>query len=118
MLAALVQRAIAYYRDFVRPAKRFRDPTPEEKAALADLADALEAAPAEADAAALQDIVFEAGKRHVPKERLRDWFGCLYQVLLGQQEGPRFGGFVALYGVAETVALIRSTLARARPGAA
>ncbi len=118
MLATLVQRAIAYYRDFVRPAKRFRDPTPEEEAALADLADALEAAPADADAAALQDIVFEAGKRHVPKERLRDWFGCLYQVLLGQQDGPRFGGFVALYGVAETVALIRSTLARARPGAA
>jgi len=118
MLATLVQRAIAYYRDFVRPTKRFRDPTPAEAAALADLADALEAAPADADAAALQDIVFEAGKRHVPKERLRDWFGCLYQVLLGQQEGPRFGGFIALYGVAETVALIRSTLARARPGAA
>ena len=118
MLATLVQRALAYYRDFVRPAKRFRDPTPEEAAALAELADTLEAAPPEADAAALQDIVFEAGKRHVPKERLRDWFGCLYQVLLGQQEGPRFGGFIALYGVAETVALIRSTLARARPGAA
>jgi lysyl-tRNA synthetase class 1 len=118
LLATLVQRAIAYYRDFVRPAKRFRDPTPEEAAALADLADALAAAPADADAVMLQDIVYEAGKRHVPKERLRDWFGCLYQVLLGQQEGPRFGGFVALYGVAETVALIRSTLARVRPGAA
>ncbi|WP_337877168.1 lysine--tRNA ligase [Elioraea sp.] len=118
LLAVLVDRAVAYYRNFVRPSKRFRDPTPEEAAALADLADALEAAPADADAAALQDIVFEAGKRHVPKERLRDWFGCLYQVLLGQQEGPRFGGFVALYGVAETVALIRGTLARARPGAA
>jgi lysyl-tRNA synthetase class 1 len=41
---------------------------------------------------------------------LRAWFACLYQVLLGQQEGPRFGGFIALYGVAETVALIEAAL--------
>jgi lysyl-tRNA synthetase class 1 len=118
MLAVLVERAVAYYRDFVRPAKRFRDPDATEAAALADLAELLAAMPPGADASALQDAVFEAGKRHYPKERLRDWFGALYQVLLGQEEGPRFGGFVALYGVAETVALIRGALARARPGAA
>jgi lysyl-tRNA synthetase class 1 len=41
---------------------------------------------------------------------LKDWFGCLYQVLLGQQEGPRFGGFVALYGIRESVALIEAAL--------
>ncbi len=118
LLAVLVERAVAYYRDFVGPAKRFRDPDATEAAALADLAALLSAMPQGADAAALQDVVFEAGKRHYPKERLRDWFGALYQVLLGQQEGPRFGGFVALYGVAETVTLIRGALARARPGAA
>jgi lysyl-tRNA synthetase, class I len=55
--------------------------------------------------------VFEVGKRH-PFPDLRSWFGSLYQVLLGQQEGPRFGGFVALYGIPETIALIRSALAR------
>ena len=43
---------------------------------------------------------------------LRDWFGCLYQVLLGQQEGPRFGGFVALYGIPGTIGLIETALAR------
>jgi lysyl-tRNA synthetase class 1 len=121
MLGVLVARAVAYYRDFVRPTKQFRDATEIEAAALADLADLLAAMPEGADAAALQDVVFEAGKRHYPKEKLRDWFGALYQVLLGQQEGPRFGGFVALYGVAETVALIRGALARAilpHPGAA
>jgi lysyl-tRNA synthetase class 1 len=48
---------------------------------------------------------------------LRDWFGCLYQVLLGQQEGPRFGQFVALYGVGETIALIEQALARAADAA-
>ena len=60
----------------------------------------------------IQNAVFEGGKRHACKE-LRAWFGCLYQVLLGQQEGPRFGGFVALYGIPETVALIQAALARA-----
>jgi lysyl-tRNA synthetase class 1 len=53
--------------------------------------------------------VYAVGKRH-PFPALKNWFECLYQVLLGQQEGPRFGGFVALYGVAETVALIRRAL--------
>ena len=56
-----------------------------------------------------QTAVYEVGKRH-PFKALKDWFGCLYQVLLGQQEGPRFGGFVALYGVQETVLLIETAL--------
>ena len=59
----------------------------------------------------IQNIVFEIGKRHAFPE-LRAWFGCLYQVLLGQAEGPRFGGFVALYGINETIALIEAALAR------
>jgi lysyl-tRNA synthetase class 1 len=64
-----------------------------------------------ATAETIQDAVFEVGKRH-PFPALRDWFACLYQVLLGQPEGPRFGGFVALYGVAETISLIEAALAR------
>ena len=121
-LDGLVGHAIAYYRDFVRPTKQYRAPSPQERAALEDLAAVLEehwifhAATApdrldpEALAKAIQDDVYEVGKRH-PLPDLKAWFGCLYQVLLGQAEGPRFGGFVALYGVAETVALIRSRLA-------
>ena len=56
-------------------------------------------------------MLYEIGKRH-PFPELRAWFGCLYQVLLGQQEGPRFGHFVEIYGVAETIALIDGALAR------
>jgi lysyl-tRNA synthetase class 1 len=111
LLARLVDHAIAYYRDFVRPAKRFRQPDATERAALEDLAETLAALPADAPAEAIQNAVFEVGKRH-PFAELRSWFACLYQVLLGQQEGPRFGGFVALYGIQETIALIRSALAR------
>jgi len=105
----LVGYAVAYYRDFVRPAKQYRDPTPLEHAALEDLADMLEALDPGTTAEVVQDTVYEVGKRHEFPE-LKAWFGCLYQVLLGQTEGPRFGGFVALYGVPETIALIRGRL--------
>ncbi len=111
LLARLTDHAVAYYRDFVRPDKRYRDPDPMERAALQDLATALETLPRDASAETIQHAVFEVGKQH-PFANLRTFFGCLYQVLLGQQEGPRFGGFVALYGIPETIALIRSALAR------
>ncbi len=110
-LARLVEYALAYYRDFVRPAKRFRAPTAIEAAALRDLAEVLRALPPDTESEAIQNAIYEVGKRH-PFPQLRDWFGCLYQVLLGQQEGPRFGQFVALYGVRETIALIDQALAR------
>ena len=110
LLDRLVDHAIAYYRDFVRPEKRYRQPSDMERAALEDLAATLGALP-DNSAETIQNAVFEVGKRH-PFPDLRTWFGCLYQVLLGQQEGPRFGGFVALYGIPETIALIQSALAR------
>ena len=112
----LVGHAIAYYRDFVRPAKRYRDATPVERAALADLADVLRALPPDASAEAIQDELYAVGKRH-PFPDLKSWFACLYQVLLGQAEGPRFGGFVALYGIPETTALIDAALRRAASAA-
>ncbi len=113
---ALVGHAIAYYRDIVRPQKRYRAPTELERAALEDLADSLRALPPGTGAEAIQDVVYEVGKRH-PFPDLKSWFACLYQVLLGQQEGPRFGGFIALYGIAETVTLIEDKLARAADAA-
>ena len=110
-LAGLVGYALNYFRDFVAPRKAFREPDANERAALMDLADVLARLPAETPAEDIQNHIYEVGKRHSFGE-LRAWFGCLYQVLLGQQEGPRFGQFVALYGLAETVALIRAALAR------
>ncbi len=109
-LARLVDHAVLYFRDFVRPRKRFRAPDATERAALSDLAATLRALDPATPAEAIQDEVYAVGKRH-PFPSLKSWFGCLYQVLLGQEEGPRFGGFVALYGVAETVALIERQLA-------
>ena len=117
LLARLVDHAVAYYLDFVRPTKKFRDPDATERAALADLAGELDALPASSSAEEIQAVLYEVGKRH-PFPDLRAFFACLYQVLLGQTEGPRFGQFAALYGIGETVALIQSALARVPADAA
>jgi lysyl-tRNA synthetase class 1 len=111
LLARLVEHAIAYYHDFIGIKKHYREPEPFERAALQDLADTLLTLPPETPPETIQNAVFEVGKRH-PFKELRAWFGCLYQVLLGQDEGPRFGVFIALYGVDETIALIRRALDR------
>jgi lysyl-tRNA synthetase class 1 len=110
ILDRLADHALAYYRDFVKPAKRYRPPSEVERRALAELAEALERLPAGADAETIQTEVYEVGKRH-PFASLRDWFKALYETLLGQTQGPRFGSFVAVYGKAESVALIRRVLA-------
>ena len=102
--------ALKYYNDFVAPSRRFRAPTDKERAALQDLAGRLAAWDQPADAEALQTMVFAVGTEH-GFDPLRDWFQALYQILLGADQGPRFGGFVALYGVDETRALIGRALA-------
>ncbi len=109
-LAKLVDFAIRYYEDFVKPTKQFRAPSEKERVALADLAVKLEALGDERDAETVQNAVYEVGKTH-GFEPLRDWFKALYEVLFGQSAGPRFGSFAALFGCAETAALIRKALA-------
>jgi lysyl-tRNA synthetase class 1 len=110
MLARLVEHALAYYRDFVKPAKRYRPPSDLERAAMEDLAKALAALPADADAETIQTAAYKVGKNH-PFENLRDWFRALYEVLLGQSQGPRFGSFAAIYGLRQTQVLIDRALA-------
>ena len=111
LLDRLADYALNYYEDFVRPAKRFRRPDPRERAALADLARRLAALPPSAhDAESVQNAVYEAGKA-AGFEPLRAWFAALYEVLLGQSQGPRFGSFVAIFGVPETLRLIERALA-------
>jgi len=131
-LDAAAGYAVRYFNDFVKPTKVFRAPSDQERAALEDLAAALRSSDfaleqiakknaaagnedplPEADYASedfLQSIVFAVGKSH-GFEPLRDWFKAIYEVLLGASQGPRFGGFIALYGVEESIALIEKGLA-------
>ncbi|MFQ8433211.1 lysine--tRNA ligase [Amaricoccus sp. W119] len=101
--------AVRYFEDFVKPAKVYRAPDDRDVAALTDLRDRLAAWDGPVEAGALQDMVFEVGKTH-GYDPLRAWFGTLYEVLLGATQGPRFGGFIALYGIDETITLINAAL--------
>ncbi|MFD1158395.1 lysine--tRNA ligase [Roseovarius aestuarii] len=101
--------ALRYYNDFVKPAKTYRLPTDLEREALEDLRAQLAAWQGGLDAEELQSIVFACGRERF--DPLRDWFKALYEVLLGASQGPRFGGFIALYGVEETIGLIDDALA-------
>lgn len=121
-LATLVTHALVYYQDFVKPGKSYRGPSAQERAALEDLLASLSALPRDtgdtgdagdagdsAAAADIQNQIYAVGKRH-DFDNLRDWFKALYEILLGQEQGPRMGSFIALYGIDETCALIRTVL--------
>ena len=110
MLDHLTGYAINYYEDFVKPSKQFRAPDDKERAAMQDLLARFKALPADADAEAIQNEVFEAGKA-AGFEPLRGWFQALYEVLLGQSQGPRCGSFAAIFGLERTRQLIERALA-------
>jgi lysyl-tRNA synthetase class 1 len=122
-LDRLAQYAIRYFDDFVKPSKVYREPDAVEREALAKLSDALGALPPGADGEAIQNAALNTARRI---ERYQDhskqspeggpgvsvaFFQMIYQVLIGQERGPRFGSFAALYGIAETRALIGKALA-------
>ena len=122
-LDAMVGYAINYYRNFVAPTKKFREPSDTERAALQDLRDALSQLAPESTAEDIQNVVYEIGRREPFLDAVKkgkdgrpgvslDWFNMLYQVLLGQEKGPRFGSFVAVYGLANAVTMIDGALAR------
>jgi len=111
VLDKLVGYAIRYYEDFVRPAKTYRVPSDLELAALMDLSGRLKGVVSEmeTDGEALQTLIFSVGKDH-EFENLRNWFQAIYEVCLGQSQGPRFGSFVAIYGPKDTAELIDKAL--------
>ncbi len=111
-LAKLVDAALAYNRDFVAPTLVRRAPEPNEMAALHELDRNLSAADSATAADELQTLIYDIGKREeFGFENLRDWFRALYQTLLGSDQGPRMGSFIALYGIPETRRLIAEALA-------
>jgi lysyl-tRNA synthetase class 1 len=122
-LDELVGYAVRYYKDFVEPTKVYRHPDEVERAALADLDGRLAALPSGSDAETIQNAVLDVA-RAIPRYQDHEktgpsggpgvslaWFSTLYQILLGQERGPRFGSFVSIYGIPETRALIARALA-------
>lgn len=108
-LDAAAEFAVRYYNDFVKPAKVYRAPTDLEREALIVLREGLKAWDQGLDGDALQSLVFACGRERF--DPMRDWFKALYEVLLGASQGPRFGGFIALLGIEESIALIDKGIA-------
>ena len=123
-LDALVEYAIHYFRDFVLPAKKFREPTRAERAALTDLRDALSQLPAERQAprtsrtsstrsaAASRSSTRRRRPRTASPACRSTGSTCSTRCCSGQEKGPRFGSFVAVYGLQNTVDMIDGALAR------
>jgi lysyl-tRNA synthetase class 1 len=95
-----------------------------ERQALSELSEALTALPQDASAEQIQTVLYDVGRKQPRYQDMEAksatperpgvslaWFNALYQILLGEERGPRFGSFVALFGLAETRALIEDALA-------
>jgi lysyl-tRNA synthetase class 1 len=107
-LNTLVEKAINYYHDFIKPNKTYRPATEKEKIALNKLLEILSGLDAKATAEEIQNHVYAIAMELQFEQK--DWFKALYEILLGAEQGPRFGSFVALYGIAETIELIKSKI--------
>jgi lysyl-tRNA synthetase class 1 len=113
LLKKMVHCAIAYYNDFIRKNKKFREATEAEKTALQELALVVSRKSKVVsgdEAQELQNLVFQIGKNHGYETKMRDWFLALYQILLGQDQGPRMGSFIALFGIENFVKLVDGRL--------
>ena len=105
----MVGYAINYYRDFVKPFKKYRKASELEIIALTDLLSSLQKIDKDSDAESIQSCVYKVGKEHFSDD-LRNWFKALYEILLGQPNGPRMGSFIALYGIEESISLIEKVI--------
>lgn len=123
LLDQLAGYAVRYYADFVKPTKRHRAADEVERGALQALSDALANVSTDTSAEDLQTLLYDVG-RSIPRYQdfaakgatpdrpgvSNAWFNSIYEILLGESKGPRFGSFIAFYGVPETRALIAAAL--------
>jgi len=112
ILQKLIQNAIQYFNDIVKPSKKYRSADENEKKALLDLIEVLKRMPDGKDPAEIQTEVFTVGKNYYPKEKLRDWFKAIYEIVFGDEQGPRMGSFISFFGRQETIKLLEDSLKR------
>ena len=106
ILDSLVGYAIKYFEDIVKPNKKYRKPNDKEKKALQDLVKRLKDCKEQMDPEVIQTIVYSVGKDNGYKENLRDWFKAIYEIIFGDQDGPRMGFFISFFGIKESIELI------------
>ena len=106
ILDSLVQYALKYFNEIVKPKKKYRKPNSKEKMALQDLVKRLKACKEGMDPEAIQTIVYSVGKDNGYEKNLRDWFKAIYEIIFGEQDGPRMGFFISFFGIKESIELI------------
>tara|TARA_Y100000590_G_scaffold245074_1_gene275473 strand:+ start:8276 stop:9838 length:1563 start_codon:yes stop_codon:yes gene_type:complete len=106
ILDSLVKYALKYFEDVVKAKKKYRKPNEKEKKALQDLAKRLESCKDGMNPEEIQTIVYSVGKDNGYKENLREWFKAIYEIIFGDQDGPRMGFFISFFGIKESIELI------------
>jgi len=106
ILDRLVEYALKYFTDIVKPNKKYRKPNEKEKKALQDLIKRLRDCKDQMDPEAIQTIVYSVGKDNGYRENLREWFKAIYEIIFGDQDGPRMGFFISFFGIKESIELI------------
>ena len=110
ILDNLVEYALKYFTDIVKPNKKYRKPNEKEKKALQDLVKRLENCKDQTNPEAIQTIVYSVGKDNGYQENLREWFKAIYEIIFGDQNGPRMGFFISFFGIKETIGLINKCI--------
>ena len=112
ILEKLIKNAIQYFNDIVKPLKKYRSANANENKAISELISVLKEMPEGKDPAEIQTEVFSVGKNYYPKEKLRDWFKAIYEIVFGDEQGPRMGSFISFFGRKETIKLLEDSLKR------
>jgi len=106
ILDGLLGYALKYFEDIVKPNKKYRKPNAKEKKALQDLVNRLKNCKEKIDPETIQTIVYSVGKDNGYQENLREWFKAIYEIIFGDQDGPRMGFFISFFGIKESIELI------------
>ncbi len=106
ILNGLTEYAINYFKDKVEPNKNFKKPNAEEKQALQNLISRLKKIEQSLPPEEIQTHVYTVGKESGYEKNLRDWFKLIYEVVFGEENGPRMGFFISFFGLKETIELI------------
>ena len=110
ILDGLTNYAINYFKDKVEPKKNFKKPSVDEKKALEKLIKKLEEIETSLSPEEIQTLVYTVGKENGYQKNLRDWFKLIYQVVFGEENGPRMGFFISFFGLKETIELISNKI--------
>ena len=112
ILDKLIKNAIQYFNDIVKPSKKYRSANENENKAILDLISVLKEMPEGKEPAEIQTEVFSVGKKYYSKDKLRDWFKAIYEIVFGDEQGPRMGSFISFFGRKETIKLLEDSLKR------